>query len=291
MTVDDNLAARFFSFRGFMKSGTNWIASLLNLHPDVHCTGELHFHTLYLTVQRELRFLPIMQDQQVRNVFRGNLQAMFRQVLVELGKPGAFVLGDRTPHTLAPLVIKGAPQITITRDGRDVLVSRLFHLYNYPEVSRVFQRFPRMRETLARFRENPWHFREHPHELLAEKELVQESLRWWREHHESDRQTMARHPGLPVLQLKYEDFHNDVESSRRKMYRFLGVDPARAAEVTPELMPGIPEERPNEFNRKGIVGDWVNYFDERVRNWVNEAAGDELIRQGYVKSRDWQITL
>ena len=271
-----------------MKSGTNWIGNLLNLHPEISCIGELHLHSLFRTMQSDLRSLPIMVDPRVRHVIRGNLQSMFRQTLVDLADdPRATVIGERTPHTLAPLTIKGAPQITITRDGRDVLISRMFHLYNYPEVSRVFQRFPHLQKTLKAFQKNQWHFREHPEQLLPEEELVRESMRWWREHHESDRRTMARHPSLRVLHLRYEDFHTEIESNRRAMYSFLEVDPDTAAPIPDSLKPSLDKERPNEFNRKGQIGDWQNYVDKRVQKWINAEAGDELIRQGYIQSLDW----
>ena len=37
---------RFFQLRGFMRSGTNWIGNLLNLHPHICCTGEYHFDVM-----------------------------------------------------------------------------------------------------------------------------------------------------------------------------------------------------------------------------------------------------
>jgi hypothetical protein len=278
---------RFFCFRGFMKSGTNWVGNLLNLHPQISCVGELHLQSLYQTLQRDLRQLPIMVDRRVRQVLRRNLQTMLRQTLMDLADPAATVIGERTPHTLKPLAIKGVPHITLVRDARDVLISRFYHLYNFPEVSRVFQRFPELQPRLQAFRQNPWYFHEHPDKLLATEDMVRESLRWWREHLESDRHTMETHPQLPVLSLKYEDFHADVEASRRRMYEFLQVDPDLAPPVPERLQPGFDEERPDEFNRKGIVGDWKNYVGPQVKAWIKQEAGEELIRQGYETSLDW----
>ncbi len=282
-----SLEKRFFCFRGFMKSGTNWVGNLLNLHPEISCVGELHLQSLFQTVQRDLRQLPVMADRRVRHVVRGNLQAMIRQILSDLADPLATVIGERTPHTLSPLAIRDADQITIIRDGRDVLISRIFHLYNSPEVSRVFERFPEMRETLRKFRADPWHFRDHPEELLANEYVVRESMSWWCQHLESDRQTIARHPALKVLTVRYEDFHADVEAGRRRMYEFLGVDCGKSAPVPRSLQPALDEERPNEFNRKGQVGDWTNYMHDTARRWINDEAGEELIRQGYVTSLEW----
>ena len=52
-------------------------------------------------------------------------------------------------------------------------------------------------------------------------------------------------------------------------------------------MPGHREEKPNSFNRKGVVGDWKNYIDPKVAEWIHDEAGDELVRQGYVESKAW----
>lgn len=278
---------RFFCFRGFMKSGTNWVGNLLNLHPQISCVGELHLQSMYQTFQRDLRNLPIMRDRRARHVMRNNLQSMLRQTLVDLADADASVIGERTPHTMHPLAIKDAAQITLVRDARDVLVSRFFHLYNFPEVSRVFVRFPELQERLQRFQSDSWYFQKHPDKLLATEEMVRESMRWWREHLESDRHIRRTHPHLPVLEMRYEDFHADVEQCRARMYRFLELDPRDARPVPESLRPGFRKERPNEFNRKGQIGDWKNYVTDQVKVWIKEEVGDELIRQGYASSLDW----
>jgi hypothetical protein len=128
---------------------------------------------------------------------------------------------------------------------------------------------------------------EHPEKLLVNEEMVRESMGWWREHLESDRATIKRHPNLHVLTMKYEDFHADIEASRRRMYEFLAVDPELADDIPDRLQPVFDAERPNEFNRKGRIGDWKNYVTDEARQWINAEAGGELIRQGYVDSLDW----
>jgi len=151
----------------------------------------------------------------------------------------------------------------------------------------VFDRFDDMKARLDAFQKDPWYFRDHPQELLSNEEVVRESMRWWTEHLRSDRQTAASHPTLRVLTLKYEDFHSDIESNRNRMYDFLEVDPNQAAAVPEQLMPVLDQERPNEFNRKGQIGDWKNYMTNQSKVWINEEAGEELIRNGYVQSLDW----
>jgi hypothetical protein len=37
---------KLFFLRGHMRSGTNWVGALLNLHPRVYCKGEYHFERL-----------------------------------------------------------------------------------------------------------------------------------------------------------------------------------------------------------------------------------------------------
>jgi hypothetical protein len=44
---------------------------------------------------------------------------------------------------------------------------------------------------------------------------------------------------------------------------------------------------PNSHFRKGITGDWQNYFNEDLKQKFKEAAGDKLIELGYEKDMNW----
>ncbi len=282
---------RYFFLRGFMKSGTNWVGSLLSSHIDVSCVGEFHWEGVVKSfndmIKKEPVFLP-EANPGLTAAAREGLEEMVRTTLRAAAEPGSKVIGGRTPHTIMPIVIRNTPHIVVMRDGRDVLVSRVFHLYNSPHVAtRLFERVPEMAETLKKFQEDPWFFRDHPESLLCHKEVVRLSATWWAEHLASDREATQRFPNLPVLFMRYEDIHADVETERARMFEFLGVDPKRCADIEGALKPGFEKERPDQFLRKGAVGDWKNYFTDRAKKWFNEYAGETLVEFGYADSLDW----
>lgn len=279
---------RFFCIRGYMKSGTNWLSGLLSGHADIDCVGEFHWQDHVGPINRALRNVPLYQgDPEAGKHFRNEFELLTKRMLVSKADPNAKLIGDRTPHTIEPIIVRGAPHICIIRDGRDVLVSRAFHLFNRPESHRLFERFPEMNAIHDKFRDDSWFFKKHPDHLLSNETMVRESARWWREHLEADRAAVEKFPKLPVRFVKYEDLHANVEGERKKLFKFLGVKPRLAEKIEGSLVPGFSEERPNEFYRKGAVGDWKNYFNDSVKEWFREEAGEELKRQGYVDGDDW----
>lgn len=272
-----------------MKSGTNWLGKLLNSHPQISCSGEYHWQEIVGRMEHLLQNEHLYQTQceDFRESIRSRMESLIQATMIDSAKPGATVLGDRTPHTCHPLTLRQAPHICIIRDGRDVLVSRLFHLYNFPGVSQVFRRFPEMNESLQAFQADPWFFHSNPEKLLSQEVLVKESMSWWRDHLRSDQQTAEANSRLPMLWVKYEELHRSTEAERERLFDFLGVDPALAAPLQGDLKPGFEQERPNEFFRKGAVGDWQNYMTPQAKNWINEVAGEALIEQGYAQSLAW----
>ena len=272
-----------------MKSGTNWLGGLLASHPDVGCVGEFHWQDALETLENNFQNLPLFRELEalrLDDTIRVHFESMVRAAL-DKAAPGKRVVGERTPHSIEPLILRDAPHISIIRDGRDVLVSRAFHLFNYPEVHRLFKRIPEMAKDFEKFKENPWFFKEHPQELLRHEEMVKESVRWWCEHLKKDRQTISANPFLHVAFVKYEDLHADTQGQRAKLFQFLNVDPDVASPIEGELKAGFADERPDQFFRKGKIGDWQNYFTDQTKKWFKEVGGEELVRQEYESNLDW----
>ncbi len=280
---------RYFCLRGYMKSGTNWLGNLLSSHPEVGCVGEFHWQEPLEILESNVAKLPVYTDFQscnLRETARTGFEAMVRSCL-DQAVPDKAMVGERTPHSLEPLVLRDAPHISIIRDGRDVLVSRAFHLFNYPDVHRLFSRIPSMAKDFEEFKKNPWFFKENPERLLRHELMVRESVRWWCEHLEKDRRTIEKWPFLKVFFVRYEDLHTDTSGIRDRIFQFLGVDPSRAPAIAGDLQAGFADERPDQFFRKGKIGDWRNYFTDQTTQWFKEVGGEELIRQDYEESLDW----
>ena len=89
------------------------------------------------------------------------------------------------------------------------------------------------------------------------------------------------------MELRYEAIHRDTDGERARMYSFLGVDPDLAGPLAFNTKPGFEKETPNQFLRKGAVGDWRNYMTPQAKAKFNELAGDTLVRLGYADSLDW----
>ncbi len=278
----------YFCIRGYMKSGTNWVCRLLNQHPDVHSSGEFHWNKYFQTYQRNNEIFQNLAKQEAENAFiRRELEAMVLRSMDHLAPADAKFVGDRTPHQLHPVVIRKAPHISVVRDCRDIIVSRMFHYLNTPAISNYFKRNPDREIVRQDFENDPWLFHKRPELLLADEKFVRQTARQWREFQVTDRHTIDCHPNLPVKIVKYESLHANLEQEVLDLVEFIGADSEKMPPIPKSLFPGHGEERPNCFNRKGVVGDWKNYINRKVMQWINAEAGDELLKQNYIETMDW----
>ena len=280
---------KFFVLRGYMKSGTNWIGRMLNLHPEISCTGEFHWQTLTNPLYKLLQpFEQYVHAEELQTEIWIRFDRFIKESIVLANAADAVWVGDRTPHKIWPGVVMGAKVLDLVRDGRDVVVSRAFHFFNNPDQLYEYRDLPGNQNRIKRFQKDPSYFFKHPEELLACPELVIDSAKEWSRHvrHNQEIRTKFKDPEL-CRQIRYEAFHEHVERERSRLYQFFDVDPALAAPLGEKTRPGFSKERPGEFLRKGTVGDWQNYFNERTASLFNEHAGETLIRLGYAEDFDW----
>src|SRR5699024_6736438 len=51
------------------------------------------------------------------------------------------------------------------------------------------------------------------------------------------------------------------------------------------------EEDRSSFERKGVAGDWLNYFNREAGEVFDAHAGETLVKLGYATNRDWMRDL
>ncbi len=99
-----------------------------------------------------------------------------------------------------------------------------------------------------------------------------------------------------VVFIRYEDLLEDTAGTMfNALYKKLGEEPNL------DRLRGIEEkysfknqskrekgtEKKDHFLRKGIAGDWKNYFGDEAAAMFDKHAGKELVRFGYEKDRNW----
>jgi hypothetical protein len=275
-----------FFLCGFGKSGTNWVGRLLNLHPEIRCDGEFHFQHFADALEEFVKYpWQVGSREPMRSVAREGVERLIAESLATLaaGRPSVRLVGDRSPRPLREL-IRGAKTIYVYRDGRDVAVSYTFHHLRVGEA----HHFPeRLRESFTRhqreFRGDPTRMGpDHPG-LLGDEAWVRETARFWAWRVRADIEQGAGIDTPTLLNIRYEDLHADVAGHCRRLYEFLGVDPAAAAPPSRDnaTEAGFGREDPRSFNRKGEVGDWRRFGDGPFSKWVEEEAGEVLGALGY----------
>ena len=292
--VVDGKPRRIFFLRGHMRSGTNWMGSLLSLHPKVAVDGEFHLEMLKDALNRFTTETWSMGSREpIKTIAEERFQELVRRTVatVVAKKPGAEWLCDKTP---APndRFLPGAPNLVIVRDGRDVATSWTFHQLRiggpFSEPHRTM-----MAGLRERFKADPNMFAAEPHLLFSCEEWVRACGRGWaryiRNHLETIERSRKGDFDGPILLVHYERLHEDPEGQRAAMYRFLGLNPdeARPLSEKTKTVPGFGREDPNSFYRKGEVGDWKNYVTDDFRRWFKDEAGEMLVAMGYERDGNW----
>jgi hypothetical protein len=102
--------------------------------------------------------------------------------------------------------------------------------------------------------------------------------------------------GPNYTEVRYEDLLERPNEEVGRLARFLGADTSEKAVQQAvdsasfeRLSKGRErgQEDTSSFYRKGVAGDWNNYFTERDKEIYKEEAGELLIRLGYERDLDW----
>jgi hypothetical protein len=264
---------------GCPKSGTTWLSSTLNGHPEIVAAGEGRFAWRLFPLIQQMGGLfntdqknnggseqAYIFDHELQLVMRAFSENIFLRYLAASGKNAAAVkvLADKTPqHILSVGLLRtlypACKFINIVRDPRDAATSALFHLALGD---------PRPRD-------------QYIESFIAES---------WRLHVEAAVAAQEQLGASVVLNVRYEDMHRDDRGTIRKCLQHIGVDCSEAA-VESCVQAGSFEKLSGgrkrgqtdakSFYRSGTVGDWRNHLDPDLARRCCQSIQNLMDRFGY----------
>jgi hypothetical protein len=188
-----------------------------------------------------------------------------------------------------------AKVIHIVRDGRDVTISSMHHIWN--KAKDQGGRIDLKPEIVAKrdaYRQDPEGFLARGESIFVEGQLVGTARNWANLVGKASRDGRAL-LGDDYVEVRYENLLERPVDETRRLLRFLGADDAekiaqRCVELTSfERMSKRErgQEDSSSFFRKGVAGDWKTVFNDKDKRDFKVVAGDLLIELGYERDNDW----
>ena len=256
----------FFAF-GAPKSGTTWLQSILDAHPDVCCRPEDQLNQFVGLLPDLLERYNRMREginertaqYELTDQFRNSDAAAVFQFIVEImrRKSQKAIVGTKDNSILEALdmyhtMFDDAKFIHILRDPRDVTVSSWHHNM------RVEENF------IAR-----------AHSL--EEWALGTAKSWVR--------ALGVVEAIPnrLMMVRFEDLKANGVSQAKKIFDFLGADTSKAADCVEKTRFEQMAKKGNKFYRKGKAGTWRELIDEDLAAEMIEIAGEKMKEYGYVE--------
>ena len=271
---------QLFFVRGFQRSGTNWVCNLLNLHPDISCTGEFHLSPLHKATENIIsRQHGLLKSKP--GTYKELYYDFIKKTIIGYNKNSAWV-GDRTPEALLNFIMPKSSYFVIHRDGREVLVSWMYHLL------RIDHNFgPHLNKKKLLFAQNSSYFEHHKHELLGPN-WVKNMAKYWNNRVVSDcnfiSTSLPKEKDIKIMPLVYEDLLVNTDLRRNEMYKFLDLKPANSLNLNKLTSPGFDQHEPRSHYRIGKSGRWEEYFDKKLLNIFMQEAEQGLEKLEWLKS-------
>ncbi|MBW1923363.1 MAG: sulfotransferase domain-containing protein [Deltaproteobacteria bacterium] len=231
----------------YPRSGNTWLRFIIANLQNDNSAEPIDFHTVH-------HFVPDIEMESGRALAR-NMK-------------GPRILKTHGRHD--PRIRKA---VYLLRDGRDVMVSYYHYLLGQ---GRIYSTFLEFLKTGPAY---PCQWQEHVTSWLGNRKKRTE-----------------------ILLVRYEDLLHDAFGQTKKVAEFLGLSQddhciqeaiskstfARMSQMEREKGRAHHDSTKGfRFIRKGISGDWRNYFEERHKKVFKNQANDVLIRFGYAVDRDW----
>lgn len=287
------------------RSGSTWLTNALNQHPEILATEHRlfgFFNEMWrnndgtssprITFDAYTEAFAGHYFHEELGLTRGQFMNQFQRIMLKsivrfgstrAGKP--IIVDKITPYPgtsnrVIEQIKKFFPDskiIQLVRDGRDVLTSGTFDwILKDAHGTDRFWFFHKQKEgfELKRFFD---------HNVIC---------KWasnWNETVEIFENDSAD------LRIEYEDMKKDQAKELCKVYQLLGVDDSSeiaqqaADKVTFKNTTGREsgEMVSTAKARKGMVGDWKNYFTRIDGRIFNSIAGEQLLKNGYETNPNW----
>jgi hypothetical protein len=312
---------------GHQKSGTTWLMEMLNAHPEILCRGEgrpfgrnfrqehkkgkrrgyppvslynaiVSSEDLRSWIERSVWSKRDNANEHLRNLTRLAIEYF---LIHQLAKTDKRMVGDKTvlisPHIVKEIggIFPDARVIHIIRDGRDVAVSTMHHIWNQAEDQGGTSRAtPAQLAKREAYRENPQKLLESGEGIFPDGWLGDYAAQW----SASVGKSVKDGPlslGNSYVEVRYEDLLYSPEEELGRLLEFLGAEADKgivsrcvSAATFEKLSEGRKRgEEAASFYRKGIAGDWKSVFTEQNKQEFKAAAGDLLIELGYEENSNW----
>lgn len=325
--ISDVSDAQLFFLVGHGRSGTTWLQSILDSHPEILCQGEgwvfnrnyrredfrelnphLKVSSLYnailtseylrLWIERSIWGKGATVEEHLDNLTNLSVNYFLTRKLHGTSKR---IVGDKTAspgiETLEeiPRVCPDAKVVNIVRDGRDVAVSVAHFLWNHAmqEEGGIYELDDEEIQKREEYRRDPSSFE--GKSLFSEKRLTEIATGWASE----VSQATGRGPSLlggNYLEARYENLLTQPEAEVRRILGFLGADTSEKSVKLCVDSTGFEqmssrksgqEDSSSVRFRKGVAGDWKNVFTKKDKQIFKEHAGYPLVKLGYESDNDW----